>query len=117
MNSLLILKVLGNVFPYYLRSLPNITVLQSLMDKDLTIACYAKVLLTNKRYRSVIVNQETPITTNVVEATDGVVQRKIKSGDRGNVQDVIEYIRNLEEITRDIFQEVDDENIAAVRLS
>ena len=34
---------LGNVFPYYLRSLPNITVLQSLMDKDLSIACYAKV--------------------------------------------------------------------------
>ena len=31
-------------------------------------------------------NQETPITTNVVEATDGVIQRKIKSGDRGNVQ-------------------------------
>ena len=39
-----ILKLfLGNVFPYYLRSLPNITVLQSLMDKDLSIACYAKV--------------------------------------------------------------------------
>ena len=31
-------------------------------------------------------NQETPITTNVVEASDGVIQRKIKSGDRGNVQ-------------------------------
>ena len=57
--NLLILKVLGNVFPYYLRSLPNITVLQSLMDKDLTIACYAKVLLTNKRYRSVIVSIRT----------------------------------------------------------
>ena len=31
-------------------------------------------------------NQETPITTNAVEASDGVIQRKIKSGDRGNVQ-------------------------------
>jgi len=30
--------------------------------------------------------KETPITTNVVEASDGVIQRKIKSGDRGNVQ-------------------------------
>lgn len=53
-NNVLTLKVLGNVFPYYLRSLPNITVLQSLMDKDLSIACYAKVLLTNNGYRSVL---------------------------------------------------------------
>jgi len=163
---------LRNVFPYYLRSLPNITVLQSLMDKDLSIACYAKdndaaaivsndsdmILfavcpvmhargLVTARRRVVLMypsyfcediglsverlpllsvylgNQETPITTNVVEATDGVIQRKIKSGDRGNVQDVIEYIRNLEapinleDLTRDIFQEVDDENINAVRVS
>lgn len=163
---------LRNVFPYYLRSLPNITVLQSLMDKDLSIACYAKdnnaaaivsndsdmILfavcpvmhargLVTARRRVVLMypshfcediglsverlpllsvylgNQETPITTNVVEASDGVIQRKIKSGDRGNVQDVIEYIRtleapiNIEEVTRDIFQEVDDENINAVRVS
>jgi len=31
-------------------------------------------------------NTETPITTSVVEASDGVIQRKIKAGDRGNVQ-------------------------------
>jgi hypothetical protein len=31
-------------------------------------------------------NQETPITTNVVESSDGVIQRKIKTSDRGNVQ-------------------------------
>jgi hypothetical protein len=163
---------LRNVFPYYLRSLPNITVLQSLMDKDLSIACYAKennaaaivsndsdmILfavcpvmhargLVTARRRVVLMypsyfcediglsverlpllsvylgNQETPITTNVVEALDGVIQRKIKSGDRGNVQDVIEYIRsleapiNIEDIARDIFQEVDQENINAVRVS
>lgn len=163
---------LRNVFPYYLRSLPNITVLQSLMDKDLSIACYAKdnnaaaivsndsdmILfavcpvmhargLVTARRRVVLMypshfcediglsverlpllsvylgNQETPITTNVVEASDGVIQRKIKSGDRGNVQDVIEYIRtleapiNIEEVARDIFQEVDEENINAVRVS
>ena len=35
---------------------------------------------------TILGNQETPITTNVVEASDGVIQRKIKSGDRGNVQ-------------------------------
>ena len=43
----------------------------------------------------------------------------------GNIsfQDVIEYIRtleapiNIEEVARDIFQEVDEENINAVRVS
>lgn len=163
---------LRNVFPYYLRSVSGVTVLQSLMDKDLSIACYAKEnkaaaivsndsdmlifavcpvmtargLVTSRR-RVVIMypnhfcedvglpverlpllsvylgNQETPITTNVVEASDGVIQRKIKSGDRGNVQDAIEYVTNLEapisieELARDIFQEVDSENINAVRVS
>jgi len=163
---------LRNVFPYYLRSVPGITVLQSLMDKDLSIACYAmenkaaaivsndsdmlifavcpvmtaRGLVTSRR-RVVIMypnlfcedvglpverlpllsvylgNQETPITTNVVEASDGVIQRKIKSGDRGNVQDAIEYVSTLEapisieDLARDIFQEVDEENIDAVRIS
>jgi len=163
---------LRNVFPYYLRSLPNITVLQSLMDKDLSIACYAKendaaaivsndsdmliyavcpVMvargLTNARNRVVMMypekfckdigltierlpllsvylgNTETPITTSVVEASDGVIQRKIKAGDRGNVQDAIEYVRSLEEpicleeLAADIFQQVDEENIQDVRIS
>jgi hypothetical protein len=31
-------------------------------------------------------NQETPITANIVESSDGVIQRKIKTSDRGNVQ-------------------------------
>ncbi|CAG5094424.1 Oidioi.mRNA.OKI2018_I69.XSR.g13544.t2.cds [Oikopleura dioica] len=163
---------LRNVFPYYLRSMPNITVLQSLMDKDLSIACYAKEQeaaaivsndsdmliyavcpvmvargLTNARNRVVMMypdefckdvglskeklpllsvylgNTETPITTSVVEASDGVIQRKIRAGDRGNVQDAIEYVKSLEvpiclsELAQDIFQQVDEENIKDVRLS
>ena len=34
-------------------------------------------------------NTETPITTSVVEASDGVIQRKIRAGDRGNVQVIL----------------------------
>ena len=42
-RSIPILKFsLGNVFPYYLRRVEGVTVLQSLMDKDLSVACYAK---------------------------------------------------------------------------
>ena len=48
---------------------------------------HRKVIRENIGWQHFILgNQETPITTNVVEASDGVIQRKIKSGDRGNVQ-------------------------------
>jgi len=163
---------LRNVFPYYLRRVEGVTVLQSLMDKDLSVACYAKEMnaaaivsndsdmliyavcpvmiargLVSARRRVVMMhpdefcndvnipierlpllsvylgNQETPITTGVVEASNGVIERIIRSGDRGNVQDAIEYVTNLqgpisiEDLARDIFQEVDEDNIEAVRIS
>jgi len=163
---------LRNVFPYYLRRVEGVTVLQSLMDKDLSVACYAKEMkaaaivsndsdmliyavcpvmiargLVSARRRVVIVhpdefcndvnipverlpllsvylgNQETPITTGVVEASNGVIERIIRSGDRGKIKDAIEYVTNLEgpisieDLARDIFQEVDEDNIEAVRIS